>query len=218
MSRDLTGQRFSRLVVVSESDLKGGKRRWLCSCDCGSEKTVYETHLIRGNTRSCGCLSTEVTAARNVESAIHGKWQSREFYVWQSMKQRCGDRNHASWPRYGGRGIKVCDAWANSFLTYLRDIGQRPSDKHTIDRIDNNGNYEPGNVRWATRSEQQRNRSNSRFGIVHGETLPAPEISLRFGLPKTTVLRRLNAGLKDDLLIAKPRARNVLRRLPQKAA
>lgn len=212
--RNLEQTRFERLLVLSMAEVRAGKRLWLCRCDCGVERVVYETHLLRGNTRSCGCIGSEITARRNVEACIHGKWRTNEFNIWQGMEQRCRDKNSKAWPRYGGLGIQVCESWANSFEAFLNDVGPRPSTNHTLDRRDNSGHYEPGNVRWATRTEQQNNRTNTRFGYVDGQPLPAAEICRRFGISKTTISRRLKDGLKDDALIAPPRKKRKSERAP----
>jgi hypothetical protein len=119
-----------------------------------------------------------------------------EYRTWCGMKARCADQtNH----RYGGRGIRVCERWASSFEAFLADMGSKPSDTHTIDRIDNNGNYEPGNCRWATRSEQTRNREGSVQVTIRGETMPLAEAAKRYGLSYSVAANRVgmvgNAGL-----------------------
>jgi hypothetical protein len=131
---------------------------WLCRCRCGTERHVRGNALLAGETLSCGCLAAESGRARKTK---HGHYGDRTYKTWQSMLHRCGDWN----AYYGGRGIRVCERWRDSFSAFLADMGERPIDR-TLDRIDNDGNYEPTNCRWATASEQARNRRPARRRLV----------------------------------------------------
>jgi pentatricopeptide repeat protein len=195
-SVDHTGKRFGRLVVEGRADDKGSRnRRWVCRCDCGATHSVRGTHLVTGAISSCGCLSRDVTAARNRlhGHARRGKY-SAMWMVWCAMKERCSLPTSKSWPRYGGRGIKVCDRWRDSFADFLLDMGERPTASHQLDRINNDGDYEPGNCRWATRPEQARNKRNTRFWTIGDETMTLPDWCRRAGLDRCMVLARLRAG------------------------
>jgi len=156
------GTRFTRLIVtgvhpVSHVYRRQHHRRYWCLCDCGETIVAKGKHLKGGNVKSCGCLHAE-----GPWKETHGDGSKRtrdgEYVCWTGMKQRCLNPNHDSYPRYGGWGITVCEQWLNSYETFLEDMGRKPSPAHSIDRIENSGNYEPGNCRWATGSEQQANR------------------------------------------------------------
>jgi hypothetical protein len=155
---DLVGQRFGRLVVVKRAGTLRGAQ-WKCRCDCGVTVLACSGDLRKGRPRSCGCLITKPSTPPQTWSHFSGTIASPEYVSWQAMRARCADTNH---PRYGGRGISVYRAWIDNFDAFFEHVGPRPSPDHSLDRINNDGDYEPGNVRWATRKEQAANRSTTK--------------------------------------------------------
>lgn len=167
------GQRFGRLIVLRRvGDGKGSQSKWLCRCDCGNEAVAFAGNMRRGKTRSCGCLYREARGVANFKHGdTRGYRQTVEWRCWAEMRRRCYNPRSRSFQHYGGRGIKVCDRWLNSFDAFLADMGRKPPGDYSIDRIDNDGNYEPGNCRWATRHEQRMNQRNPKSGLLPNAAL-----------------------------------------------
>ena len=177
----MVGRRFGRLVVIG----KAGQGKWKCQCDCGNVSIVFGSNLRRGNTRSCGCLK------RDTKSRFrHGKSYEPVHWVWATMLQRCTNPKNGKFPRYGGRGITVCDRWL-TFENFLTDMGEPPPGDFSIERKDNHKGYSPDNCKWATRKEQARNKRNNRFVTYKGETLCVAEWAERKGLKIPTLWTRL---------------------------
>lgn len=171
------GQRFGRLVFTGRSGRKtGGRPGHVYVCDCGKEVVSDHWPVKAGKRQSCGCARSALVsrALRRHGHAPAGD-QSPEYRSWVHMKGRCQNKSNGSWARYGGRGIKVCERWSESFAAFLLDMGPRPSSEHSLDRIDVNGNYEPNNCRWATGVEQQRNKRSTRLVFAFGRKMSLAE-------------------------------------------
>ena len=192
--------RFGRLVVIDQAEdsvTPSGRhhKRWLCQCDCGNVKEINADNLTRGLTLSCGCLQKEQTKQTRSK---HGDTDSRLYNVWCSMKSRCYTKSSTSYHRYGGRGIKVCDEWLNSYEAFRiwaystgYDI-DAPRGKCTLDRIDNNIGYSPENCRWVTQRTQMNNVSYNHYETYNGETHTIAEWARLYDMPYNKLLQRLD--------------------------
>jgi hypothetical protein len=178
-------------------------RLWLCRCDCGNEIGVITSYLTSGDTKSCGCLMPETTAARNL---THGLSHSPEYRVWNAMRDRCTNPNDKSFANYGGRGITVCERWRDSFEDFITDMGRRPSPKHTIERMNNDGPYASWNCRWALNTEQSRNRRGRHWITFNGRTLILAEWGRETGLGYDVVKVRLQRGWSIERALTEPKA------------
>ncbi len=203
---DMTGMRFGRLtavVCVKRSSRKDPHTVWALRCDCGDYTTARAGHLADGLKLSCGCLQRERTGAAN---RTHGYSRTPTYRVWQNVIRRCHKPGALNYSRYGAKGIKVCAKWRRSFTTFLADMGHRPSLGHSLDRIDNAKGYVPSNCRWATASEQARNRRTNRFIEHAGERLTLTEWAERAGMSGSALSRRLWRGWDMERALSAPLA------------
>lgn len=186
---DLTGQIFGFYSVVSkaQSDL------WDCKCKCGTTRKVRRSDLVKGKTKSCGCRRSAITSKCKTKHGerIGGGKKTPEFEAWSGIKKRCYNPKSTSYKNYGGRGIKVCDRWLNSFENFLEDMGRKPDLKHSIERKDFNGDYEPLNCVWASREAQSRNKRTNRFYEYKGERKVAKDWASEYALTESAVKQRL---------------------------
>lgn len=194
---DITDQKFTRLTACKPvGSVKGEGVLWECKCDCGAAVRTPAKRLLNGNTKSCGCLSRDSIKERNRKSALHGMTNTPTFISWDNMKQRCENPNHKSYANYGGVGVTVCERW-HEFLAFLADMGERPAGT-TLDRIDNNKGYQPGNCRWITPLEQGNNRRNNIKLTLHGVTDTLGNWSRKTGIGQKTIMYRMKNGWTDE--------------------
>lgn len=194
-------QKYNRWTVLGEAPKnKRGEACWLCRCDCGKERAVVQLRVRKGESKSCGTCNSLIPPTAQVRSKSSKNSKSPEYTTWQCMRQRCYVTKVACYPRYGGKGIRVCQRWLDSFDNFLADMGTRPSPKHTIDRIDSTGNYSPENCKWSTIYEQNQNRSSVTLNptlikqIYHrrAEGASASIIADEFGVDRSTIVSIVN--------------------------
>lgn len=209
--KDLTNQKFGRLTAVKFAYRDHfNHARWLCVCECGNEKIIDGGSLTSGKTRSCGCLNIEQLHKKGFESnrAKHCLWGTRIYRIWKCIKTRCYNSNTKDYELYGGRGIKVCDEWKDSFPAFMKWSFENGYDNtKSIDRINVNGDYEPSNCRWATAKQQANNKRNNHFITIGEETKTVTEWIEVSGICKATFYQRLRAGKTGQDLISTPRPR-----------
>lgn len=195
-SSQIIGRKFGRLTVVERAEdliAKNGKRRsqWLCKCDCGNTAIARRDALVSGRKQSCGCLKKEMPIK-------HGLLNTRLYYVWLSMKKRCYLPSNSDYNGYGARGVSICDEWRNSFEAFHEWAlangydETAPRGQCTIERIDNNGNYEPSNCRWTTNDEQQNNKRSNHYITYNGKTQTIAQWAREIGVSRATLSNRIN--------------------------
>ena len=186
-SLDLKGKRFGRLLVIGRVHVPGANNAmWRCVCDCGNFKTAAAANIGK-TTMSCGCLAKETAAELlrgNTRNRTHGLTGTPEYATWSRMKLRCYDPNNPKYERYGARGIIVCDRWLDNFEAFFKDMGQKPSKRHSIGRINNDGPYSPENCRWETPLEQARNTSFNNIITIDGISLCISAWCEALGVPR----------------------------------
>lgn len=188
--KDLIGEKFGRLLILSAE-----KRKFKVKCDCGNEKIVFAQDVYLGKTTSCGCFLLEKITKHGLRKQDRDDLTKSMYSVYSSMKQRCLNQNAEGYEQYGGRGIKICQRWADSFEQFYKDMGKRPSLKHSIDRIDNDGDYSPENCRWATHDEQMQNTSKTIKVTFNGETKSLEYWCKKFGICSNTIRGRIKRGV-----------------------
>lgn len=198
---DLTGKRFARWTVLGLSHQVGSMLYWHCVCDCGTERAVFGADLKRGGSVSCGCFARE----KREQDITHGMTKHPAYRSWVYMKVRCENSERDGYHLYGGRGIRVCEEWKDSFETFWEDMGSTWRKGLTIERIDVNGHYEPSNCRWATRKEQAGNRRTARLIDTPEGKMSVTEAAERFGLKRNTIFARISYGWPEEHLLTPPR-------------
>jgi hypothetical protein len=201
-NKNITGKKYNGLTAIkfAKKCEKWNHAFWLFKCECGTKKILQKSKVICGHIISCGCGAKNKKKTGN---PTHNLSKTYMYILWKGMRQRCNNPNNPKYPNYGGRGIKVCDRW-NNFENYLLDMGNRPSPDYSIDRIDNNGNYEPNNCRWATKSEQARNQRSNIKITLGNKTLCISEWAKINNLPESTIRARIIRGWNLIDSITKP--------------
>ena len=190
---DLTGKEINDLVFLSYSHVKNRRRYWNIKCFCGNVFSGIPYTIKSGNTKSCGCLKTK-----------HNLSTTPEYVAWDNMKKRCYRTSNRQYKDYGGRGITICDSWLNDFTAFYKDMGPRPSPKHSIERKDNNGNYCLENCKWATKKEQTRNQRSNRLLTYNNETKTMAEWAEILNIPYDTLNHRIHRGWSDEKALNTP--------------
>lgn len=185
---DLREQRFGKWTVIGRHVRFRRKTYWPCGCDCGHVGLIWAPSLTSGDSTNCGCVRRKKLVARN---GTHGLTSHPLYQRWSGMIARCEDPNNSGYPNYGGRGIRVCESWRKSFKAFLDNMGEPPTPKHTLDRIDNDGDYEPNNCRWVTGKQNSRNTRKNRLIEFRGETLALVEWGERLGIAPKTLHARI---------------------------
>lgn len=199
--KDLKGQKFGKLVAINRI-CKSGVSHWECKCDCGNYTVASTNNLIRGNTKSCGCLQKERTSQTH---KIHGARHTRLYTIWNDMRLRCNKKNNKSYKNYGLRGISVCNEWNVSFKNFQKwALENGYQENLTIDRIDVNGNYCPENCRWTSVKEQNNNRRTNVYVTVNGKTLTIAQWSEVNNIPYLTIQMRRKRGWSNEDSVSIP--------------
>ena len=199
------GAKFGRLTATKLLTHTRNGYQWECLCDCGNKLKVRQFSLTSGTTESCGCLKMDTTIALGKSNRTHGLRHTAEYNVWIAMRDRCLNQKDEAYYNYGGRGIRVCDEWLTDFQAFYDYMGPRPSNRHSIDRINNDGHYEPGNVRWASPIEQGNNKRNNRAITIDGITKNLAEWAREYGISASRIQRRIDkSGWDPKTAVTKP--------------
>lgn len=201
--KDIQGQRFNNLTVLNLSDKTNRGFWWICKCDCGNEVRVLGSNIIRGHSKSCGCIRAKASSDSHYK---HGMINTRIYKIWVGIKTRCTDVNSRPYKNYGGRGITICDKWM-MFEGFYEDMGSGYSDNLSIDRVDNNKGYSKENCKWSTRIEQANNVRNNHIVVVDGITDTLANMSRRYNINYKMAAQRIKLGWDIDKVFKTPKLR-----------
>lgn len=196
---DATNMKYGRWYILGHTT--SNHRNVICVCDCGVVKTVDIQSIKRGLSKSCGCHKVEFAGNALIK---HSMCKSPEYRTWSHMKSRCNNPSDHKYYAYGARGIRVCDRWSNSFSNFYTDMGAKPSPTHSIDRIDNNGDYTPKNCRWATPKEQAYNKSTTTKVFYKGKAYDVPDVSALTGIRESNIRNRIKRNWSADRIFEQP--------------
>lgn len=210
LCQNLEGKIFGRWTIIESVEkpihIRGRNRSnyYLCKCECGTERVVNSYNLISGISKSCGCYhldKCQQSIGKDNVNFKHGLAKTREYKIWVGLKNRCLNKKSENYSNYGGRGIHVCDEWLDSFDKFIADMGPRPSKKHQIERVDNDGPYSPENCIWALPLTQSNNKRNNRFVEFNGQSKTLAEWARKYSIPSDTLSYRIKIGwtMKDAL-------------------
>lgn len=194
----LVGRQFGKWNVIEDLGIQNHNRTYRCLCECGEVKIMKGTLLTTCNAQMCKKCANKLAATK------HGYWGTKVYSIWKAMRKRCSNRNHVYYKDYGGRGIKVCERWQNSFEAFLEDMGEPPTPKHSLDRIEVDGNYCKDNCRWATLMEQANNRHNNTLIAVNGELDTIANWAKVFDIKPATIAYRIRNGWYPEDALSTP--------------
>lgn len=200
---DVTGHRYGSLTAISFASMTKSGAKWLFQCDCGTKKVIRLANVRNGHAGSCGCAHRRMARSANT---THDMSRTAVYKVWASMIGRCCNPSDAAYQHYGARGICVSPVWRESFESFLKDMGPRPSALHSIERLDNDGNYEPGNCAWIMQAAQAQNTRRVRRFKFRGSVLTARQLSEHYGIPLKSLIRRIEAGWPLERAVLEPLA------------
>ncbi len=210
---EMIGEKFGRLLVIDQAETDTHGKRWRCICDCGAEHIVNGVLLRNGTTNSCGCYRRDLGVLMGSNSKKHGHArtgeETAEYRIWSAMVSRCTSPTNRNYANYGGRGIQICERWLKSFANFYADIGNRPPGTHangraiySLDRINNEGDYEPSNCRWATPEEQNNNTRFNHYVEIEGVKKSLTEWLHIYPVPRDIFYKRIKQGMSEkDALI-----------------
>jgi len=185
--KDYSNIKFGNLLVLKMIE---NSNKCLCICDCGVLKEIHTSNLVNGYTKTCGCSKRNISYTKT-----HGLTKTKEYRTWKGIKNRCYNKNIKDYTNYGLRGISMCESWKSSFENFLSDMGKAPTPNHSIDRIDNNGNYEPSNCKWSTKIEQNNNKRTNTLIQTDWGIMTINQLSRKTGINRNTISKKIKKGL-----------------------
>jgi hypothetical protein len=192
---DLTGKKISRWTVLKRLENRyENVAYWLCKCECGKESEVSGRSITQGRSKQCKDCANKINGKKQRTHGFCSGGKKPEYFIWRSMKERCFNEKNSAFKRYGARGITVCERWKDSFENFINDMGVKPSKNHSLDRIDNDQGYFPGNVRWVTIDIQQKNTSRQNL-MAYGKIIPISDLEEQTGVTRSSLIKLIRDGI-----------------------